>query len=277
MTESEFDGSKAKSVSEVDYELQWDRFENHREIVTNTLKSFASENSSLCVLGCGTSFDLELPALARCYGKLTLVDIEGDAIQLGIQKQGLQNCDKINIIGGLDITGVDKNLTQFKRQPSRKLLDQIIMAARDYLPRGLQSYKVVASTCLLSQLLAKATDCVGESDHRFIEFLIAIRKRHVEIMLDILEPGGTGVLITDFVSSESLPELFSVPTKDLQSLLQKAIQEKNYLHGLNPKMVAAVFHDSSVSERITSLKVSIPWRWQRVTKCTPVFQSCSRN
>jgi len=36
-------------------------------------------------------------------------------------------------------------------------------------------------------------------------------------MLDSLKSGGTGVLVTDFVSSEALPELFSVAAADLTS------------------------------------------------------------
>lgn len=271
MTEYEFVRHPDLMEMESHYDDQWQKYSNHREIVTKTLASFANQKSSMCVLGCGACFDLELAELIRDFFKITLVDLSGDAIQFGLKKQSVRASNKVVVMDGVDLAGVDQLLTQYLQHPSRILLDKIIMEARDYSPDELGKYDVIASTCLLSQLLAKATECVDEKDHRFVELLVEIRKRHIEIMLDSLKSGGTGVLVTDFVSSEALPELFSVAAADLTSLLQTAIQEKNYLHGLNPKMVAAVFQDPIISERISSLKVSAPWRWITADKIYACF------
>ena len=75
-------------------------------------------------------------------------------------------------------------------------------------------------------------------------------------MLSLLNSGGTGLLITDFVSSESLPELYE--TTDLKSTLLSAIANENVLLGLNPATIGNLFNHPRIKSEIRTLDSGKP-------------------
>ncbi len=66
-------------------------------------------------------------------------------------------------------------------------------------------FDVVASTCLLSQLVGNAFHSVGEGHPRFLDLVRAIRLAHLRLMTGLRRAGGTAVLVTDLVSSDTFP------------------------------------------------------------------------
>ena len=250
----------------------WESFRNHREIITSFIaRSVAVEADSLCVLGAGLCNDLELNQLARDFSKITLVDISADDLEHGLKQQQMHDSTALNLINECDVTGVDQLLREYKDQPSVEKFEAIVAAASSYAP-PIQKYDCVASTCILSQLLWHATDCVGEDHARFVELLQIVRQRHIEIMIEAVVPGGVGILVTDFVSSVSLPELFD--TNNLSETINEAIKNKNFLHGLNPGLVAKVFEHPSIKPQLKSVRVSNPWRWalpDRIYACMAII------
>ena len=236
----------------------WELFGNQREIVTGILMSIAKPEHHLSILGCGNCLDIDLQQLSKAFAKVSLFDLI-DASQ-GVKFQNVAS-DAIEILSEVDVSGVDSMMDQYARHPSRRLLDEIIMTVEDFYPPQLEVCDVVASTCLLSQLVNKAVECVGVEDHRFVELIKKIRFRHIQIMLKALKPGGAGFLVTDFVSSETLPELKTIDLEGLRPLVQKALAEQNYFHGMNPSNMRTVFEEPSIADEIASLKVSSPWRW----------------
>ena len=238
----------------------WESYANHRGIVTGFIKSIClSSARSLCVLGAGYCFDIDLKHLLDEFDEIALVDISQTDIDYGLAEQNVSRETTIETLSGFDVTGVDSLMDKYATQPTESLLEEILAS----LGRGNvelpKHYDCIASTCLLSQLLYKATSCIGESHERFVEVLQAVRLSHIRLLVDSLNKGGTGILFTDFVSSDSLPELLN--TDDLEATLQSAIVEKNFLHGLNPPMVAKVFEHPDVRDELTGIKVTDPWRW----------------
>ncbi len=228
--------------------------------------------------GAGLCRDIDLNQLLQRFSKITLVDLHQPDLVRGIENQNLSVGSSIELIGGLDIGGVQSELDRFRRQADPVDLESLLNRAGGYEPDRLGTYDVIASTCLLSQLLCHASECIGESHPRFVETLQTIRRRHIEIMVEHLRPNGTGLLVTDFVSSISLPDLLT--TTDLKATVRKAIEQGNFLHGLNPAMVGRVFEESSVREALRSVKITDPWRWampERIYACfAVVFQRLER-
>src|SRR5947209_20163185 len=66
-------------------------------------------------------------------------------------------------------------------------------------------FDVVASTCLLSQLIGNAFHSIGEAHPRFPEVVRAIRLGHLRLLATLARPGGRVVLVTDVVSSDRSP------------------------------------------------------------------------
>ena len=259
MTEYEFTGRKYPDIQREPELTHWETFQNHREIVTSFItRSISVSTESLCVLGAGFCNDLELSQLAREFSKVSLVDLSEQDIAIGLRQQNQSDSNVFENISGCDVTGIDGLLLEYKEEPSERLLVETADKLEKYRP-PLAQYDCVASTCLLSQLLCHATECIGDDHPKFVEFLQLVRRRHVEIMLELLHDQGAGILITDFVSSLSLPDLLT--TDDLKTTVQTAIRERNYLHGLNPQMVAKVFEHDNVRPQLKGIRVSEPWRW----------------
>ncbi len=65
-----------------------------------------------------------------------------------------------------------------------------------------EPFEVVASLCLLSPLIDSAVWLVG-NDRRHDEGVLAARHQHLRTPVSWLKPGGVGMLVSDFVSSET--------------------------------------------------------------------------
>ena len=273
MSEYEFVGDKNWNFDSKNEMSTWDAYANHRDIVTGFIKSSASSTAtSLCVLGAGYCFDLNLKLLRDEFDKITLVDLSEEDIAIGLAYQDLAFASNIESVTGIDVTGVDKLLEEFASNRVEASLNEVFEIVNSSQPQLPELYDCVASTCLLSQLLYKATQSIGEDHERFVELLQATRLAHIRFLIDSLNDGGTGILFSDFVSSESLPEL--VQTTDLQRTVGEAIATRNFLHGLNPAMVAKVFDQSEIRSKLTGIKVTDPWRWvtgDRVYACFAII------
>jgi hypothetical protein len=69
---------------------------------------------------------------------------------------------------------------------------------------------------------------------RCVELVMAVRNRHLEIILELLNPRGVGVLVTDFVATETAPELAQLDELLLPRAAAKWIEERNFFTGANP-------------------------------------------
>ncbi|MCH2183375.1 MAG: hypothetical protein MK108_15355 [Mariniblastus sp.] len=249
---------------------EWDLSRIHREIVTSMVMSAVQrKQGDLCILGAGPCNDIELNPLIEHFHRLVLVDVDTASVKQGLARQGVLLDERQLQVAAVDMAGMKDQLDVYARYPTPELLEQLKEIAEQHVPQlETGKFSVVASTCMLSQLMFKAYECVAERNEDFGHLLFNIRKRHIEVMLDLLCPGGVGLLITDFVSSESLPEILT--TEQLEPVLRKGIAEKNFFHGMNPQMIQQTFRAPAVDEQLDSLEITSPWRWptsRRVYAC----------
>lgn len=253
----------------------WDAYAPHRSIVTELLiQASHSDDGSICVLGCGNCNDLDLQRLVGSFSEIHLVDLDIHAMSEGVERQ-LPHQQSTLRQHDRDITGVIHLLADWSpgKQPTDQELDGCLQRLTQIPPLGLpDSFHVVASVCVLTQLFDSVVRTLGESHPRFVEFVTAMRAQHVQLMLNLLRPGGTGVLITDVVASTTLPELLTMPDTDLARSIARAVSERNFFTGTNPAVMESLFRTQpEIAPRLSRVRVSLPWRWQLLNKVHAVY------
>ncbi len=222
----------------------WERFAPHRRRVTDLLIGPGSKAAhpplprKLCVLGAGNCNDLDLAALGNMFGEIHLVDLDESALTFGIANQHLINPPRIVLHGNVD------------------LLHGTIPPIVDC--------DVATSVCLLSQLLEQATKTLGlpPEDPKFAETLANVRREHLQQLLAATRPGGTALLVTDFVSSDTCPDLKSCTVEQLPRIVSIAFQFRNFFSGLHPGMISqALQTDPELAPLVADVTVTDPWLW----------------
>jgi len=243
----------------------WESYASQRQRVTELLTGDGlAPAGSLCVLGAGNCNDLDLPALLGAYREVHLVDLDEEALDRGVARQSLANHAGLIRHGGFDVTGMLERMAKWS--PDSAISGEDLPACRDAPARQASRlpapFDTVASTCLLSQLLLAVADRLGEKHPRFLDVLQAIRWGHLRLLLELLSPGGRGVLVTDLVSSDTCAELRTVPDVELPPLLNQLIEARNFYHGVNPAVLYSLLAtDPLLSPQVTDLAASQPWRW----------------
>lgn len=250
---------------------RWAAFAGHREQIAARLLACApAPPGRLCVLGAGNSNDLELAALGRAFAEVRLVDIDAEALSRGVSNQADADPRAVRLHGGIDLTGCWDMLGDWS--PSRLPADEAIQAAIERAmaaspPELGGPFDVAISTCLASQLIEGAVLALGPQHPRVLELILAIRTAHVRLLADLLARGGKGILVADFVSSETLPELLAPAEPDWPSLLERIVSSHNFFHGLNPLALLSLFRgDPLLAQSTTAAELTGFWRWNQGRK-----------
>ena len=166
-------------------------------------------------------------------------------------------CEKINIVAPVDLSGVFDQLPE-SGSPSGSLQEVIAAAQSPSVKPEIEPADIVVSTCLMSQLFDSVHQLVGESHPEYLPLVFAVRDGHLDLLRRLSKPGGKTILITDFVSSDTLPQLTQVHDQQLMSLLMQSVEQRNFFTGLNP---AVLIQKLSGDTPLTPEAVHPPWRW----------------
>lgn len=229
-------------------------YASHRAVVTQllveTLREFAP--AKLAILGSGNCHDLDPASLHSLVAAVELWDFDADALQYGLSRFQAANSDNVST------RQVD--LRQPIGDGHRAVCD------------------VVLSACVLSQLMSHLASDVASStagdrstDNPDVDATraVVLRATHLRTMLDLLRPGGVGLLVTDFVSSETLPELLTTTDAELMAVAKSAIARQNFFTGCNP---LAIFEQvRSAADQANPPQISLPWRWHIGEKAMAVI------
>ena len=256
----------------------WELFDSHRQRVTDLLADAASQapgpHCRLTVLGAGNSNDLDLTRLRAAFVSVCLLDWDAVALSQGIARQGLNGDSAVRAVGGVDLAGIASETRDWAptAPPTDQQVERAIVAARSALTVEPQSCEVAASVGLLSQLIDSIGQSLGSSHPRMLELVQAVRHRHLEILTELLVPGGLGVLVCDFVSSETAPQIVSAEDFALPGLLGELIARGNFFTGLNPAVIHSLLttHDS-LRRRVEQVVVLPPWKWNLGPRWYAVF------
>lgn len=242
----------------------WSDYADHRaEITARLLAAARSPTDRLCVLGAGNCDDLDLPAFAGAYGQAHLVDIDADALERGVGRLTPAERETFRLQGEIDLTGCWQQLG--KRRRGEALadaeIDEVVESCAAGRPPLSGAFDVVASTCVISQLVESAVLALGPAHPRLLEVVLPLRTNHLKLMARLLAPGGRGVLITDFVSSDTLPALRQPAEPNWPALLDEITARGNFFHGLNPRSLLAALAGAAANPRFTGC-----WRWRQAVR-----------
>lgn len=252
-----------------------DGYADHRDNVMRLIMASAAELrpdaetpcDSIALLGIGNGLDVDLPQIATCFRNIHLVDVDDTAVlRLVTQNPEISGViwphAPIDIASPLlsltsrDFRAVDENIehcTEVLQQLSKETF-------QGDLEPG--SCDVVASLCVLSQLVGSLAEIINSDHPAFINAVKAMRIGHLRRMLNLLKPGGIAVLVTDVVSSDTAPEILSTSAEELSDLLKQLVSDRNFFTGTNP---AQLLSDLNVLERLPqgpeTVQVFDPWIW----------------
>ena len=196
------------------------------QLLLNASAKPGMADGSLCVLGAGNCNDLDLIRLASEFQRVTLVDLDREAMEFGVAHQDGP--------GTIEIVCCD--------------------VTSDELPA--QTFDVVASTCLLTQLFADFDSSVSAEKYA------KTRRRHFLTMLKLMNTAATGIFITDVVSSDTVPDLAGLDSNQIKAGIPKWIHDRNFFTGTNPGVIHHLLtSDDEVASRVSDVKPIDPWLW----------------
>ncbi len=212
----------------------WELMSPHRARVTQlVIAAHKGKAKSLCVLGAGNSNDLDLAQIAELFERIVLIDLDEHALIQGVQRVQAHHRTRIECLGGLDITGILPELERLQSVGSNDM-QVTAMKKAQIAPKPLNdAFDVVVSSCVLSQLIDSIVMAAPPSP-LLDALILTVRNRHLEIMIELLASKGHGILVTDFVSSQTASEINSISDTKFPTAAIEWIKQRNFFTGTNP-------------------------------------------
>lgn len=245
----------------------WDRVALHRQRVTQIILDAGGNGGRLCILGAGNCLDISLARLLDRFSHIALLDIDRNAMEFGIGQQladqhpgrHRMECHAVDLCGWTNIPDpVVKSLGT-----SRPMWQELLKAIEQFsFPLGdLASFDVVASTCVLSQIMAPVL-LNQPHDPLQLSAAIQLRRAHMDLMWRLAGQEGALVLVSDFVATDTSPELRHLSGGQLRDKMFDLIRNGNFFSGLNPQALAS---ELASHERVRTgnarPQAHDPWLW----------------
>jgi hypothetical protein len=244
---------------------RWQVMAPHRQRMMQLIgEARRAPAGSLCLLGAGNANDVDLPQLLVDFEQVVLVDLDDEALHTAVARLSETQLPRGKRLGGVDLTGLLSTLTSWHAglSPSDAELNAAIKAAQGAPPPNVGTFEVVASTCVLSQLINSVYMGLGPDHPRSLELVMAVRNRHLEMLVELVKPGGAGILVTDFVSSETAPELAQIEDSMLSQAALRWLELRNFFTGTNPAAIRAYYQGRQrIDSGINDVRLVGPWRW----------------
>jgi hypothetical protein len=245
----------------------WDDYAAHRAKVTGLLQEHAG--GRLAVLGAGNMNDLDFAEVAGAFNEIHLVDLDTEALERGMGRQPEQLRGKLTAHAPVDVTGsLDRLRVHVKTAPAPSDLDRLIRTPADVVPGQLPGlFDLVLSDCLLGQIMHSCRKAMGDSPHLGV-VAQAAAMGHLNLLARLCRPGGTVLLVTDTVSSETYPleELWGEqPPLELLTYLEKT---DNTFSGTGPSYVRRLLNREPLRPLFEAARLVEPWLWRLGEKVT---------
>lgn len=241
-------------------------FAEHRQRSTALALEAASgrTNPSLCVLGAGNCFDLDLDVLAERYATIHLVDLDAQALQATRERHVEATRARLVSHAPLDLSGL---LDRIDRWARFELTPAELMAHGEATARQLGAllpgpFDVVLSSCVLSQMHLSVLNVLGELHPFFQAVRLVLSLTHLRTLAQLTRPGGSALLATD-VSSYALHPLDQCsPGADCRALLNELSSAGKVFAFAEPSAIAAQLHDDPTLQlAFGELDLRDAWVW----------------
>jgi len=218
----------------------------------------SGEGRRLCVLGAGQCNDLDLERLAESFAEIHLVDIDGPALSRAVARQPASVRARLHRHGGVDLSGLSpRRLARWKRfVPDAAEIEAAAGAALDaILTKVGESFELVASTCVLTQMSFALREALGERHPALEAARFALMRTHLSTLVGLTSPGGVALFATDVVSSTTYPLEAPAPGRTTEDLLREVVASGTAYFAANPELVAGLLAEVGSPELLE------PWLW----------------
>jgi len=240
-------------------------FSEHRRRLSQLALSAAPDTEgTLCVLGAGNCYDLDLAALASRYRAVHLVDIDAEALTRAFARQDQATKDRLVLHGSLDLSGFLDRIDRWSRfQVSpNELMDHGEATARQLRERLAGPFDVVLSACMLSQMQLSVLQVLGEQHRLFEAVRWTLNLTHFRTLAALTRPAGVGLFATDVCSSLLYPLDRLAPDIDWVTLVGELSLAQRTFDFADPKRLAELLRDDPVlSAAFPRFDVSQAWLW----------------
>jgi hypothetical protein len=237
-----------------------ERWAPHRAHVMAVLRRVAAAGPHLALLGAGHLHDVDLDELLEQHRQITLVDLDRETVTTAVARHpGAEG--RCNVRAPVDLAGLLAALPQVDRGPSAAQATIARLAVQGCEVDG-APFDLTVSLGVLTQLVQAVIEA-GFSQVDVPAVALAVRDKHLRDLLDLTRQGGTFVLVTDFVSSATAPEIAAMPRENLVGYLPQLMAQRNFFTGTNPyRMLARLQQEEPFRGRIGRAGLAGPWLWQ---------------
>jgi hypothetical protein len=239
---------------------EWDRFSSHRQRVTDLC--LKANGGRAAILGAGNCNDIDLVQLAGHFENIHLVDLDSASLSTAIARQTDGVRARLVAHGDVDLGLVDALSAWGEREPSTPEIQAVLSSMRDETPLPIADLDLSVSSCLLTQLFTSVVDRLGPRHPRVVEIVCALRSRHLRTLARSLRPGALGVLVSDMVSSDTVPGLGDLAPHTLRGAMDALLRAGNFFTGTNPYVVASsLTTEPELKQLATDVVLHAPWIW----------------
>lgn len=245
-------------------------FQGHRQRTTQLILESASESArSLCVLGAGNAYDLELERLLARFQRVHLVDIDAEA--LARARARVPELLRAGLVthAPLELSGLFHEAERYLRlEVTPAQLGTAPAAGARRIAGALPApFDVVASTCLLSQLQLSLLRLLGDSHRPFVVLRELLSLTHLRTLAALTAGDGQALLLNDLCEAAVFPAGRPRGPEDLGPLMAQLVAAGHVVHSSHPGLLALTLRDDPVLSRAFGpARLSEPWLWNNGPK-----------
>lgn len=240
-------------------------FVGHRQRLTElSLSAAPAGGGSLCVLGAGNCFDLDLGLLASRYQALHLVDIDANALARTFERQDSHTKARLVLHGSVDLSGFLDRIDRWARfqLTPEELMGHAESTAQRLGERLGGPFDVVLSACMLSQMQLSVLNVLGEHHRLFQAVRWTLNVTHFRTLASLTRPAGRALFATDASSSSLYPLDALAPDANYGALLRELSSAGRVFDFADPDRLTALLRDDpTLHAAFEGLAVRDAWVW----------------
>jgi hypothetical protein len=240
--------------------------EHRRQLTALTLEAAATRSCpTLCVLGAGNCFDLDLNALAEQFAVIHLVDIDPAALERAFERQEPATRSRLVRHAPLDLTGFLDRIDRWARfeVTPTELMGHPGQTATQIRERLAGPFDVVLSACALSQMQLSVLDVLSEQHRLFEAVRFTLNLTHLRTLAELTRPAGSALLATDVSSSELYPFGDGATNADCSALLRQLMAQGKVFDFADPRLLSTqVADDPALCTAFGEFHVRNAWIWR---------------
>lgn len=245
----------------------FDSYLEHRTQTTRLALESAKPgvSSTLCVLGAGNCFDLDLEQLAARFDEIHLVDVDRSALEGAVARQNAEVQARLVIHSPLDLSGLLDKLERWARlETTESELLQHHRRTAAALAAQIGAHDVVVSTSCITQIQLSVLQALGDQHQLFDAVRHVVGATHLHTLHALTKPGGRALLVTDVLSSTRYPALATLPPEtNLLKLLVELMSAELMIYIARPGLFHMLQREDPLLRDDSTLSPPLrAWLWQ---------------